>query len=161
MLQVGRGMSYDEDKSHFTMWCAMNSPLLLGNDLRTISKETLNLVTNKELIAINQDQFGYQARRLKKMGDVEVWAKPLISAVSGQIAVVLLNRSNTTATIDLDIEQLGLSIKKGYVMRDLWAHKDYPLTNVKSKDFKIPAHGVVALKIVGKSTPFNLFQTDK
>ena len=61
MLQVGRGMSRDEDKTHFSMWCMMNSPLLIGSDLRNISEETIKLLTNKELIAINQDPLGYQA----------------------------------------------------------------------------------------------------
>lgn len=161
MLQVGRGMSYEEDKSHFTMWCIMNSPLLLGNDLRTISKETLSLVTNAEIIALNQDKLGYQARRLKKSGELEVWAKPLISTMSGEVAVALLNRSDKAATITLDMASLGFDLSRNYTVRDLWKHQDYPATKAKTENFELPAHGVRALKIKGKLIPFNIFQSEK
>ena len=73
MLQVGRGMTYEEDKAHFSMWCLMHSPLLLGNDLTQISDETLNIITNEELIAINQAPYVYQARRIMVKDDVELW----------------------------------------------------------------------------------------
>ncbi|SHF26866.1 glycoside hydrolase family 27 protein [Pedobacter caeni] len=161
MLQVGRGMSYEEDKSHFTMWCIMNSPLLLGNDLRTISKETLSLVTNAEIIALNQDKLGYQARRLKKSGELEVWAKPLISTMSGEVAVALLNRSDKAAMITLDMASLGFDLSRNYTVRDLWTHKDYPATKAKTENFELPAHGVLTLKIKGKLIPFNIFQSEK
>ncbi|MBB2147294.1 glycoside hydrolase family 27 protein [Pedobacter gandavensis] len=161
MLQVGRGMSYDEDKSHFTMWCILNSPLLLGNDLRSISKETIDLVTNKEIIALNQDQLGYQARRLKKNANLEVWTKPLVSTMSGEVAVVLLNRSKEKAVIEFDVDSIGIDATKGYQLRDLWKHKDGTLIKAKSQSFEVPPHGVVTLKISGKSKPFNVFQEDK
>lgn len=161
MLQVGRGMTYDEDKSHFTMWCIMNSPLLLGNDLRTISKETLDLVTNREVIALNQDKLGYQARRLQKNAELEVWAKPLVSTMSGDVAVVLLNRSAKKELITFNIDSIGLDAAKGYKIRDLWKHKDNALTQSKSQSFEVPPHGVVTLKISGKSRPFNVFQEDR
>jgi len=161
MLQVGRGMSYEEDKSHFTMWCIMNSPLLLGNDLRTISKETLALVTNKEIIALNQDKLGYQARRLKRDGELELWAKPLVSTMSGEIAVVLLNRSTKNEIITFNIDNVGIDADKGYKVRDLWTHKDGGLIKSKSLSFDVPSHGVITLKISGKSKPFNVFQIDK
>lgn len=162
MLQVGRGMSYDEDKSHFTMWCVLNSPLLLGNDLRTMSKETLKLVTNKEIIALNQDPLGYQSRRLKKTGDLEVWAKPLVSTMSGAVAVTLLNRSNQKATINFEVDSVGINAGHGYQVRDLWKHQDLPpAQTAKSMSFEVPAHGVVTVKIKGKSIPFNVFQSGK
>jgi alpha-galactosidase len=161
MLQVGRGMSYEEDKSHFSMWAMMNSPLLLGNDLRTISKETLGLVTNAEVIALNQDKLGYQARRLKKSGELEIWAKPLVSTMSGLVAVTLLNRSDKSASIDLDLESLGFDLSHSYTTRDLWKHKDYPASKGKTQNFELPAHGVITLKIKGKLIPFNIFQSEK
>ena len=161
MLQVGRGMSYEEDKSHFSMWAMMNSPLLLGNDLRTISKETLTLVTNAEVIALNQDKLGYQARRLKKSGELEIWAKPLISTMSGLVAVTLLNRSDKNASIDLDLESLGFDLRHSYTIRDLWKHKDDPATKAKTARFELPAHGVITLKVKGKLIPFNIFQSEK
>lgn len=161
MLQVGRGMSYQEDKAHFSMWCMMNSPLLAGNDLRNLSEETLKILTNKELIALNQDPLVYQARRIIDNGDLEVWAKPLISTVSGQVAVALLNRSEEMDTIGFNLDSLGINSSKGYKIRDLWEKKDYKISKNNKVNFEVPAHGVVVLKINGTSLPFNVFQYDK
>lgn len=161
MLQVGRGMSYEEDKAHFSMWCMMNSPLLAGNDLRNMSKETIDILTNEEVIALNQDPLCYQARRLFKNGDFEVWAKPLGLSTSGNIAVALLNRSEKAGNITFELDSVGIAAKEGYTMRDLWAKKDYPKSEESGQSFKVPAHGVIVLKIVGKSKPFNVFQYDE
>ncbi len=158
MLQVGRGMSYEEDKTHFSMWCMMNSPLLAGNDLRTMSKQTIEILTNKEIIALNQDPLVYQARRLSKKGDLEVWAKPLISTMGGKVAVALLNRSEKKATISFNLDSVGLNASKGYAMRDLWAKKDFELSKEEQVSFEVPAHGVVVLKIIGIMKPYNVFQ---
>lgn len=161
MLQVGRGMSLDEDRTHFTMWCIMNSPLLLGNDLRTISKETMDLVTNTEVIALNQDPLCYQARRLQKDGDQEVWAKPLGTTTSGQVGVALLNRANAPASITLNLDSIGIQPAAGYVLRDLWQHKDQARGTAATATFQVPAHGVVALKVTGTAEGFNIFQMEK
>jgi hypothetical protein len=158
MLQVGRGMSYVEDKTHFSMWCMMNSPLLAGNDLRSMSDETIEILTNKEIIALNQDPLVYQARRLVDNGDLEVWAKPLISTMSGKVAVALLNRSDNTESISFDLDTVGIDFTKEYTYRDLWAKKDFDKTNEKSLSFEVPKHGVVVLLIEGVSKPFNVFQ---
>ncbi|WP_299398769.1 glycoside hydrolase family 27 protein [uncultured Gelidibacter sp.] len=158
MLQVGRGMSYEEDKTHFTMWCMMNSPLLAGNDLRYMTPETIDILTNKELIALNQDPLVYQARRLVDEGDLEVWAKPLISTMSGKVAVTLLNRSEKAATMTFDLDTVGLDASKGYHYRDLWAKQDFESTTKEVLSFEVPAHGVVVLSLTGTSKPFNIFQ---
>ncbi|WP_163514274.1 glycoside hydrolase family 27 protein [Gelidibacter japonicus] len=158
MLQVGRGMTYEEDKTHFTMWCMMNSPLLAGNDLRYMSDETIAILTNEELIALNQDSLVYQARRLVDRGDLEVWAKPLISTMSGKVAVTLLNRSKKTAMISFDLETVGLDPSEGYSYRDLWAKKDFGTSTDKALGFQVPSHGVVVLTLDGTSKPFNVFQ---
>lgn len=158
MLQVGRGMSYEEDKTHFSMWCIMNSPLLIGDDLRYISDTTIAILTNKEVIALNQDPLGYQARRIVDLGELEVWAKPLISSMSGQIAIVLLNRSEQSDNIDFSLDTLGIDAAKGYVMRDLWRKKDYETSNSNKISFEVPMHGVTVLKISGSAKPFNVFQ---
>ena len=158
MLQVGRGMSYEEDKTHFSMWCMMNSPLLAGNDLRSMSKETIEILTNKALIALNQDPLVYQARRFIDNGDIEVWAKPLISTISGQVAVALLNRSNKIETISFNLDSVGIDATKGYSYRDLWAKKDFKKTEKETLAFEVPKHGVVVLSITGTSKPFNVFQ---
>ena len=158
MLQVGRGMSYDEDKTHFTMWCMMNSPLLAGNDLRSMSKQTIEILTNKKIIALNQDPLVYQARRLVDNGDLEVWAKPLVSTMSGKVAVTLLNRSNKTATINFDLKTVGIDASKGFSYRDLWAKKDFASSKNNTVSFEVPKHGVVVLTVDGTSKPFNVFQ---
>lgn len=158
MLQVGRGMSYEEDKTHFSMWSMMNSPLLAGNDLRSMSDQTIAILTNKEIIALNQDPLVYQARRLVDNGDLEVWAKPLISTMSGKVAVALLNRSNKAATISFDLNTVGIDASKGYTYRDLWAKKDFERSEKKTLSFEVPKHGVVVLTVDGTSKPFNIFQ---
>lgn len=158
MLQVGRGMGYEEDKTHFTMWCMMNSPLLAGNDLRRMSNETINILTNKEIIALNQDPLVYQARRLIDNGDLELWARPLISTMSGKVAVTLLNRSNKAETISFNLNSVGIDVSKGYSYRDLWAKKDFENSKIDTLSFEVPKHGVVVLSITGTSKPFNVFQ---
>lgn len=158
ILQVGRGMTYEEDKAHFSMWCILQSPLILGNDLVNISEQTLSIISNKELIAINQSPFVYQARRLVDYGDLEVWAKPLISTMSGEVAVALLNRTTETQSIDFRLEQVGIDPAKGYVAKDLWTEEVSVTSRNDELSKEVPAHGVVILKIKGSSKPFNVFQ---
>lgn len=150
MLQVGRGMSVDEDRSHFTMWCMMNSPLLAGNDLREMKPETVKILTHPEIIGLNQDPLCYQARRLRDDGEFELWAKPLGKADGGDIAVVLLNRSKSEAKISFEPAEVGIDAAKGYAVRDLWQRKTLAKSTTAAKqEFKVAAHGVVALRIKG------------
>ena len=158
MLQVGRGMTYEEDKAHFSMWAIMHSPLLLGNDLTKLSKETLGIITNKEIIALNQSDYVYQARRMVDYGDLEVWAKPLIDSMSGEVAVALLNRSNKAQPIHFTLDQVGLKAAAGYTMKDLWSKKEVKTSKDTKVVYEVPAHGVVVLKIKGTSIPYNVFQ---
>ena len=150
MLQVGRGMSYEEDKTHFSMWCMMNSPLLAGNDLRSMSAETLGILTNKEIIALNQDDGFLQARRLQKEKTVEVWIKPL-GKKGKQTAIALMNRSNSEQLYKLTPEMVGLSGKNS--VRDLWAQKNLGKMSYEM-NFSIPAHGVVVLRVNGATSIF-------
>jgi hypothetical protein len=150
MLQVGRGMSYEEDKTHFSMWCMMNSPLLAGNDLRSMSAETLRILTNKEIIALNQDDGFRQARRLQKEKTVEVWIKPL-GKKGKQTAIALMNRSNSEQLYKLTPEMVGLSGKNS--VRDLWAQKNLGKMSYEM-NFSIPAHGVVVLRVNGATSIF-------
>lgn len=158
MLQVGRGMTYEEDKTHFSMWCMLNSPLLAGNDLSKMSKETISILTNRDMISINQDPLVYQARKLKDDGDLEVWARPLFSTTSGKVAVALLNRSNKKQTMTMQPDSVGIQSNKGYTLFDVWEKKTYPRATASEVKFDIPAHGVVVLKMEGVMYPFNIFQ---
>ena len=158
MLQVGRGMSYEEDKAHFSMWAMMHSPLLLGNDLTKLSDETLEIITNKDIIALNQSEFVYQARRMSDKGELEVWAKPLVSSMSGEVAVALLNRSEKPKSIKFTLEQIGLDASAGYTMKDLWSKETFDTATDVEVIREVPSHGVVILRIKGTSLPFNVFQ---
>ena len=142
MLQVGRGMTYDEDKTHFSMWCMMNSPLLAGNDLRDMTRETIEILTNKEIIALNQDKGFRQATRLLREGDIEIWVKPL-GKTGKQKAIAIMNRGEKTGQTALTPEKIGVSSTSK--LRDLWLHENIGKLG-KSRTFTIPKHGIVVLK---------------
>lgn len=143
MLEVGNGgMSDTEYRAHFSLWSLLSAPLLAGNDVRRMSKATREILTNKGVIAVNQDRLGVQGRKLRDDGDLEVWAKPL---AGGDLAVVLLNRGARPATIGVRAQDLGLSKRPSYAVRDLWAH-----TASDSKALigaRVPAHGVSMLRV--------------
>lgn len=143
MLQVGRGMSYDEDKTHFSMWCMMNSPLLAGNDLRNMSKETIEILTNKELIALNQDKGFRQAQRISREGDMEIWVKQLGKNGKSK-AIALMNRGGKEASISLTPDKVGINPKSK--LRDLWLHENVGKLG-QSRTFTVPKHGIVVLKV--------------
>jgi len=147
MIEVGNGMSYDEDVSHFSLWCLVKSPLILGNDLRNMTKQTLEIVTNDELIAINQDPLGVQGHRVKQNGDLDVWAGPLSD---GTIAVVLLNRGNTTADITVDWTDIGLEPSTKATVRDLWQHKTLGQFSGNWTASGVRTHASVTLAITPK-----------
>jgi hypothetical protein len=143
MLQVGRGMSYDEDKTHFSMWCMLNSPLLAGNDLRHMSKQTVEILTNKEVIALNQDALLVQAKRILAEGSVEVWIKPLAGKKPGAMAIAIMNRGNEELVFTLNSKKLGINSNSR--LRDLWQHKNLGKAGTEKK-FTIPKHGIIVLK---------------
>ncbi|WMI64158.1 glycoside hydrolase family 27 protein [Aestuariibaculum sp. YM273] len=158
MLQVGRGMTYEEDKTQFSMWCLMHSPLLLGNDLTTVSEETKEIITNEELIELNQSTFVYQARRVVDYGETEIWAKPVTSTMSGIVAVALLNRTDEQQNISFNLKDIGVKASEGYDTKDLWSKAVLPTSKEPSITKSVAPHGVVVLKITGTPIPYNVFQ---
>lgn len=153
MMEVGNGMTNTEDKSHFTLWSMMASPLFAGNDLRIMKPETLNILTNKEIIAINQDALGIQGFKYQSENGVDVWVKPLFDE---NWAVVFLNRSDKTQKINFDWKKhiiedndfkfiLNLTSQK-YNVRDLWEHIDLGNTN-KIFQKELASHDVIAIKL--------------
>lgn len=148
MLQIGNGMTYEEDKAHFSMWAIMASPLIAGNDLRTMSYQTKEILTNSEVIAVNQDPAGFQGTRLVSDGDLEVWVKPLGSVSSGEKAVVVLNRGITAA--DMTVNWYDIGIYFPALVRDLWAHQDKGMFE-SSCTVNVPSRGVVMMKLTTKS----------
>ncbi|MEB7588422.1 glycoside hydrolase family 27 protein [Serratia rubidaea] len=118
---VGTGASDNEYRTHFSMWSILSSPLLIGASLDDLNTTDLETLKNKEIIALNQDPLGLQAKRYVSNGDLQIFAKPL---ADGSWAVALLNRSGQTATMTLNMQQdLNLPWKKTLV-RDLWLHRD-------------------------------------
>jgi alpha-galactosidase len=144
MLEVGNGgMTTTEYRSHFSLWCILASPLMAGNDLRSMSAEIREILTNKEVIAVNQDPLGMQGRRVKRDGDREVWSRQL---ADGSRAVVLFNRGAQETEISVSWTDIGYPPHVAANVRDLWAHKDLgKLTG--SFAAKVPSHGVVMVTI--------------
>lgn len=151
MLEIGNGgMTYDEYVTHFSMWSMLAAPLMAGNDLRSMTNETKEILTNKEVIAINQDKLGKQGIRFMDMGEREIWAKPLSNK---EIAVCFLNRTDSPWELNYDWAKntmyfaTDIKINKNeYLIRDLWAHKNIGTTKSNTVR-KIPAHGVLMVKL--------------
>lgn len=153
MLQIGNGaLTEEEARSHFSMWSMMAAPLLAGNDLRKMDKNTLSVLTNKEVIAVNQDSLGMQGRRYMKMTQHEIWVKPLSN---GEVAVCFFNRADMPWEVDYNFEKKGFAFhdvrcwESKYSVRDLWQKRDIGTTN-EDFHFKVEPHGVILLKLSKK-----------
>jgi alpha-galactosidase len=144
MLEVGNGgMTTLEYRSHFSLWAMLAAPLIAGNDLRSMSPEIKAILTNKEVIAINQDPLGSQGRRVRKDGDKEIWVKQL---KDGSRAVILFNRSAAETEISMNWTDLGYPEHLSASVRDLWAGKD--LGKVTGKYLaKVASHETVVLRV--------------
>lgn len=120
MLEVGNdGMSIVEYRAHFSMWAMLAAPLIAGNDLRTMPDAIRAILANAEVIALDQDPLGRQARRVRRDGDIDVWVKPL---ADGSQAVALLNRGAGAVDAALRWADLGLPPDAARELRDLWRH---------------------------------------
>jgi alpha-galactosidase len=136
MLEVGNGgMSEREYKAHFSMWALLNAPLIAGNDIRSMNDTTGAILMNAEVIRVDQDWGGSQGYKLLDDGDGEVWVKPM---GDGSVAVVLLNRGETSQVIGVTRQQLRLP-RGSWRARELWTHTDMPLGDALSA--AVPAHG--------------------
>jgi alpha-galactosidase len=144
MLEVGNGgMNNTEYRAHFSMWALLAAPLMAGNDIRDMSPEIRDILTNKEVIAIDQDPAGHQGRRVRRDGDLEVWSKQL---ADGGRAVALLNRGGSEASMTVNWTDIGFPEHLPAAVRDLWAKKDLgQLTGKLSAP--VPSHGVVMVRI--------------
>ncbi|KAJ0106204.1 hypothetical protein Patl1_19208 [Pistacia atlantica] len=120
MLEVGNGgMTTDEYRSHFSIWALIKAPLLIGCDIRAMNNQTYEILSNKEVIAVNQDKLGVQGKKVKKDGDHEVWAGPLSG---NKIGLVLWNRGSSTANVTANWADIGLNSSTVVEARDLWEH---------------------------------------
>jgi alpha-galactosidase len=142
MLEVGNGgMSSEEYRTHMSLWAILAAPLLAGNDLTTMSSETIALLTNREVIAVDQDPLGKQGDRFSEEGPIEIWVRPL---AGGSKAVGVFNRLAAPLSATVDFRELGFD---GAVkVRDIWQHKDLGAMKDPYTVTVLP-HGVVFLHV--------------
>src|SRR5499427_9189403 len=142
MLEIGNGgMTETEYKTHISLWSMLAAPLLAGNDLRSMSPAILSILTNREVIAVDQDKDGKQGKSVWKSGDQEIWVRPLSG---GAAAVALFNRSNEAAKIAVRWADIGVSGTAH--LRDLWLHQDIGWQGPEYSA-TVPGHGVVLLRV--------------
>jgi alpha-galactosidase len=144
MLEVGNGgLTPDEERAHFSFWALFSAPLMAGNDLRNVSRETLDILTHPEVIAVDQDALGIQGRRVWDRGPQEVWMKPL---ADGSKAVILFNRGTEPSRITVHWEDVGLFPGGAATVRDLWKRADLG-TFTGSFGADVASHGVVMVRV--------------
>lgn len=154
--QVGWGLKThptrltpNEQYTHISMWCLLTSPLMIGCDMTKLDDFTLSLLTNDEVLEVNQDPLGKQAVCVSKNGNLEVWSKPM---EDGSLAVGLFNRGYLPADVTVNWKDLGIQGTRK--VRDLWRQKDLGEFQ-DSFTAKVPRHGVVLVRIIPKDTPTN------
>ena len=159
MLEVGNGMTENEDRAHFTMWCMMASPLILGNDLRNMSDATRRIILNKEMIAIDQDPLGVQGLHYCDLDGLSFWFKPL---KNGDWAFTILNPTRSDVTVELnwqdfnftDTDVSGKSTSFDniiYKVYNLWTHKTEGKTSKKNKvdrKMTVKSRDVVSYRLI-------------
>jgi len=153
MMEVGNGLKTSEDRAHFSMWCMINAPLIAGTNLQKASDETIQILTNEEAIAINQDKLGIQGLKVSKADSLEIWYKPL---ADGDWAVCFLNRNANDKTIDYNWMETVVNdtfakretnfASTVYNIRDVWTHKELGKTK-KSLKAVVPCHDVLMLRL--------------
>ena len=142
MLEIGNGgMNSEEYRMHMSLWCLLAAPLITGNDLAHMSPETLAILTNPDVIAVDQDPLGVEGHRVWEEGPLEIWMKPL---ADGSKAVGLFNREQSTIKITLKFSQIGIDGRAG--VRDLWARKDLGVFD-GSYSADVQEHGIVMIRV--------------
>lgn len=153
MLEVGNGQSVNEDRAHFSMWSMLAAPLILGNDIRSMSQQTKDILMNKEVIAVNQDKLGIQGLKFAAEDGLEFWFKPL---ADNDWAFCVLNRSTTDKQYVIDWQKFNLYDEvskrftdfdsKVYTIRNLWTNQNEGDTK-KVRPVTIPGHDVVMYRL--------------
>ena len=161
MLEVGNGLTVNQDRAHFTMWCMMASPLILGNDIRNMNAETKAILTNADLIAINQDMLGVQGLRQVFGDGLEYWFKPLengdwamtIFNPTRKPIMCLLNWQNFNFT-DLEVSGCSTNFNQTtYKVKNLWSGRMEGKTSMKNKvdrRLTVPAQDVITYRLMKK-----------
>jgi alpha-galactosidase len=140
MLEVGNGgMTRSEYQVHMSLWAMLSAPLLAGNDLSKMTQETKDILMNRDVIAIDQDPLGHQARRLWVEGPMEIWVKDLSG---GKSALAFFNRGESPLVFDPHLR--ALSPMQGKRFKELWTKEDVVLSS--STNLRVPSHGVMLLR---------------
>jgi alpha-galactosidase len=153
MLEVGNGMSGNEDRAHFSMWCMLAAPLISGNDLANMAPATLAILDNKDVIAVDQDKLGVEGFPYTTNGTVEIWFKPL---AHGDWAMCALNRGRAPQTITFDWKNENVTDSlskrnahfstKTYWLQNLWSEQ-MAVTTKEPLTAQIPGHDVLMLRL--------------
>jgi hypothetical protein len=131
----------DEQYSHVSLWCLLSAPLLIGSDVTRLDAFTMNLLTNDEVLALDQDALGKQARPIERVDSVQVWVKEL---EDGSRAIGIFNLSGKTANFKLDLDAVGYHT--AVAVRDVWRHRE--MGKYRSKyPAAVASHGVVLLRL--------------
>lgn len=154
--EEGLGLSYTEEEAHFGIWCIMSSPLLLGCDIEYIPEETMKIITNPELIAINQDRLGLQAHVVQHVGETYVFAKDIIEKWGKTRAVALYNPADTSMRFTLTPEEIEMT--GTLTVRDLNLNAD--LGECSSIEMTLPPHSAKILKISGERIEPTLYEAE-
>jgi alpha-galactosidase len=144
MLEVGNpGLSLAESRAHFSLWCILAAPLMAGNDLRTMTPEILEILNNKDAIAINQDPLGKQGYRFMDHPGKEIWVKEL---TRGDWAVCFFNDSDTDTSLRINWSHFYI-LSGEYKVYDIWNNKDLGTTKALMT-FDLKSHDVILLKLM-------------
>jgi alpha-galactosidase len=145
MLEVGNGkLTLDENRTHMGMWAMLAAPLLAGNNLTQLTPEVTAILTNREVIAIDQDPLGKQAERIYAEGPIEIWSRPL---AGGGRAIAIFNFGEDESFlrgIGLHLKEAGVG--RGWKARDVWAAKDLGKIDDNYK-FTLPRHASLLLRL--------------
>jgi alpha-galactosidase len=142
MLEVGNGgMNESEYRTHLTLWATLSAPLLLGNDVRAMNSDTVRLLTNRDVIAVDQDVLGSQGHRIWDSGGIELWGKSLSD---GTIAIGIFNRSDVPSDVRVPWSDMG--VPSPSEVRDLWLRAE---VDVKPEGYQatLPPHGAALLRV--------------
>ncbi|MEP7002338.1 MAG: glycoside hydrolase family 27 protein [bacterium] len=147
MLEIGNGgMTDTEYRTHMSLWSMLASPLLAGNDLRTMTPAVHDILVNRDVIAIDQDPLGKQASRIAGADSTkEIWSRPL---ANGAYAVAAFNRGADSVQMTIDFAGMGIDVR-GVTVRDVWTHKNVAVRGTSYTEM-IPSHGVLMLHVGAK-----------
>jgi alpha-galactosidase len=153
MMEVGNGLTPNEDRAHFSMWAMLAAPLIAGNDIRSMPKDVAGVLTNRDAIAVDQDSLGIEGFQYSARDSVEIWFKPL---VRGDWAMVVLNRAQSPRDVRFDWSRETVSDSLSnrsasfgsttYRLRDLWTKKDIGTTK-RALASKVPGRDVLMVRL--------------